>query len=147
MTSESEKTSPPMASHFPHDADIGVRGSGPTLAVAFEQTALAMMAVITDPAKVRLEETVAIECSAPNAELLLLDWLNAITFEMATRDMIFGSFKVETDGRRLRGTAIGEPVSQPRHSPAVEIKGATFTELEVREDSPGLWRAQCVVDV
>lgn len=95
----------------------------------------------------RLEETVEIECAAPNAELLLLDWLNAIIFEMATRSMIFGSFKVEMDGRRLRGTAIGEPVSQQRHLPAVEIKGATFTQLAVREDAPGLWRAQCVVDV
>ena len=103
MTGEHETTSPLTATHFPHDADIGVRGTGPTLAAAFEQAALAMIAVITDPAKVRLEETVAIECAAPNAELLLLDWLNAIIFEMATRGMIFGSFRVETDGRWLRG--------------------------------------------
>jgi len=34
-----------------------------------------------------------------------------------------------------------------RHAPAVEVKGATFTELAVSEDRPGLWRAQCVIDV
>ena len=35
--------------HFPHDADIGVRGFGPTVVAAFEQAALALTAVITDP--------------------------------------------------------------------------------------------------
>ncbi len=36
--------------HFEHGADIGVRGIGPTPASAFEQAALALTAVITDPA-------------------------------------------------------------------------------------------------
>ena len=36
--------------HFSHEADIGIRGVGPTLATAFEQAAIAMTAVITDPA-------------------------------------------------------------------------------------------------
>ena len=66
---------------------------------------------------------------------------------MATRGMIFGAFKVSIDGLRLNGVATGEPVSAARHSPAVEIKGATLTELAVAEDRPGVWRAQCVVDV
>ena len=35
--------------HFPHEADIGVRGRGMSAATAFEQAALALTAVITDP--------------------------------------------------------------------------------------------------
>ncbi len=34
-----------------------------------------------------------------------------------------------------------------RHQPAVEVKGATLTALEVRRASGGGWIAQCVVDV
>lgn len=147
MSTQAEKHSAMRAEHFSHDADIGVRGVGPTLASAFEQAALAMMAVMTDLETVEQKVTVAIECTAPNAELLLIDWLNAIVFEMATRSLIFSAFKVETDGRKLRGSAIGEPVSPERHAPAVEIKGATMTALAVAEDRPGEWRAQCVVDV
>ena len=30
---------------------------------------------------------------------------------------------------------------------AVEVKGATYTELEVRRLRDGCWRARCVVDV
>ena len=44
--------------HFAHEADIGVRGTGPTLAAALEQAALALTAVITDPEKVACRETV-----------------------------------------------------------------------------------------
>ena len=100
-----------QAIHFPHDADAGICGLGPTLAAAFEQAALAMTALITDPAKIELEEAVHIECEAPNTELLLLDWLNAIIFEMVTRDMVFGEFKVSIDdAHRLRGIAKGEAI-------------------------------------
>ena len=35
--------------HFPHGADIGVRGIAPTKAGAFEQAALAMTAIVADP--------------------------------------------------------------------------------------------------
>src|SRR5512139_3851745 len=39
--------------HFEHGADIGVRGFGASVAEAFEQAALALTAVIADPAGVR----------------------------------------------------------------------------------------------
>ena len=36
--------------HYAHGADIGVRGIGPTVEEAFEQAAVALAGVITDPA-------------------------------------------------------------------------------------------------
>ena len=71
--------------HFAHDADIGIRGIGATRSEAFEQAALALTAAITDPAHVAQRIAVAIRCEAPDDELLLADWLNAIVYEMATR--------------------------------------------------------------
>lgn len=133
--------------HFPHDADIGVRGFGATPAEACEQAALAMTAAITDPASIRLERSVDIEAEAPSLDLLLVDWLNALSYEMAERRMLFGAFEVTIDGGKLKGRAIGEAASSERHAPAVEVKGATYTELAFAEDRPGLWRAQCVIDV
>lgn len=137
----------PHWEQFPHGADIGVRGYGPTKAAAFEQTALAMMAAVTDPTSVAPTETVEIAVEAPNADFLLLDWLNRLVFEMATRRMVFGSFSVSIEGNQLKAVAKGEAVSRERHTPAVEVKGATLTELGVVELQPGLWRAQCIVDV
>lgn len=42
----------PRWEHFRHEADIGVRGLGATREAAFEQAALALTAVLTDPARV-----------------------------------------------------------------------------------------------
>jgi SHS2 domain-containing protein len=133
--------------HFAHGADIGVRGIGTTVEEAFEQAALAMMAVITDPVSVTLQSEIEISCEAPELDLLLLDWLNALVLKMATDKLVFGSFAVSISGPRLHAIARGEPIDVRRHQPAVEVKGATLTELSVARGSDGLWRAQCIVDV
>jgi SHS2 domain-containing protein len=132
--------------HFPHGADIGVRGFGATKAEAFTQAALAMTAVVADPAEVALRERVEIQCEAPDDELLFAEWLNALIYEMSTRKMLFGRFSVRCDGPVLAGEAWGEPVDVARHHPAVEIKGATYTALRVAREAEG-WVAQTVVDV
>lgn len=133
--------------HFSHVADVGVRGYGATLAEAFEQAALALTAVVADPATVADREAVTIECQAPQPDILLVDWLNALVFEMATRGMLFSRFEVRTDGARLQARAWGEAIDVARHEPATEVKGATLSELAVVQDDDGRWRAQCIVDV
>jgi len=133
--------------HFPHQADMGVRGIGPTLAAAFEQAALAMTAIVTDLALVTADAAVELRCEAPDNELLLVDWLNALILEMAARHMLFSRFEVSLDGQCLHATAWGEAVDVKKHQPVVEIKGATYTELKVGKGESGQWLAQCVVDV
>jgi len=125
---------------------MGVRGIAPTKEQAFEQAALAMMAVVTDPVAINAREPVNVECEAPDDELLLVDWLNALVYEMSTRRCLFGRFEVNINGQRLSATAWGEPVDRERHQPAVEIKGATFTALRVAQENDH-WIAQTVVDV
>jgi len=117
------------------------------MAEAFEQAAVALTAVITEPSSVRPHHAVEIACEAPDPEILLADWLNALVFEMATRGMLFSSFEVHIEGRRLTARALGEPVDIGRHTPAAEVKGATLSELQVARDADGLWLAQCIVDV
>jgi SHS2 domain-containing protein len=133
--------------HFAHAADIGVRGVGPTREAAFEQSALALTGVITDLKLVRPNVAISIACESPTDELLLVDWLNALVYEMATRHMLFSVFTVSIKGSHLSATAWGEPVDRLRHEPAVEVKGATYTALRVTREADGHWLAQCVVDV
>jgi SHS2 domain-containing protein len=133
--------------HLSHGADIGVRGHGATLAEAFANAAVALTAVITAPEKVRPETPVTVHCEAPDRELLLVDWLNALVYEMATRSMLFSRFEVALADGRLDATAWGEAVSPARHRPAVEVKGATLTGLAVRALADNAYTAECVVDV
>lgn len=132
--------------HFAHGADIGVRGVGATREEAFEEAALAMMAVVVDPRAVRPTERVDVECEASDDELLLAEWLNRLVYETSSRHMLFSRFSVRFDGRRLHGSAWGEPADRERHQPAVEVKGATYTALRVACED-GEWLAQTVVDV
>ncbi|WEX90637.1 archease [Sinorhizobium garamanticum] len=132
--------------HFHHDADIGVRGRGRSVAEAFEQAAVGLTRIVTySPIVVNIQ--LDVECRQSDLELLFVDWLDAIIYEMATRKMLFGCFTVRTDGRILKGTLWGEPVDVARHAPACEPKGATLTALKVTRDDNGIWSAQCVIDV
>ena len=133
--------------HFAHGADIGVRGIGHSVAEAFEQAALALIAVVAAPETVRSETSVDITCQGGGTEDLLVAWLNAVVFEMAVRHMLFGSFRVRIEGGALVATASGERIDPVRHEPVVEVKGATYTALAVRRQADGQWVAQCVVDV
>jgi SHS2 domain-containing protein len=133
--------------HFAHEADMGVRGLGTTKEEAFEQAALGLTGVITEAASVNPKEVIEVNCEAPDDELLLVDWLNALVYEMATRNMLFSKFEVHIAGQQLQAKAWGERVDVARHRPAVEVKGATYTELRVFQDKNGDWLAQCVVDV
>jgi len=137
----------PHWEHFPHEADMGVRGTGASREQAFEQAALALTAVIADLDKVAARESVEIGCEAPDDELLFVDWLNSLVYEMATRHMLFSRFAVQIEGHKLTAQAWGEPIDRTRHQPVVEVKGATYTGLRVVQAADGHWVAECIVDV
>lgn len=132
---------------FAHDADVGVRGSGASQAEAFAEAAMALTSAVCDPQRVRAREPVSVACAAPDDEMLLVDWLNALVFEMATRGMLFSRFDVAIADGHLAATAWGEAVDVARHQPAAEVKAVTYCELAVGRDADGQWFAQCVIDV
>jgi tRNA nucleotidyltransferase (CCA-adding enzyme) len=137
----------PHWEHFEHEADIGVRGIGGQLHEAFEQAGLALTAVITDPDTVRARQSLQLECSADDNDYLFYEWLNQLIYLMATEHMLFSRFEVKLDHHRLQATVWGEALDRQRHQPVVEIKGATLTELCVRQRDDGSWLAQTIVDV
>jgi SHS2 domain-containing protein len=139
--------SPPRFEHFSHEADVGVRGRGATLAEALAGAALALTAVVSDPDAVREVKSVTLTCEAGDPEVLLFDWLNAVIYEMATRHLLFARYEVTVGEGGLAARAFGEPVDVGRHHPAVEVKGATWTGLRVAHEEDGSWVAECVVDV
>ena len=154
--------------HYSHPADMGIRGVGPTKEQAFCQAALALTAVITDLQVIEPKGVVEISCEEQDDELLFVCWLNALIYEMATRGMLFSKFEIniarrpprvflsedrsggETRGQanhRLRAKAWGEKIDVKKHSPAVEVKAATYADLKVQQNKNGSWLVQCIVDV
>jgi len=142
-----DRTKQPGWEHFPHQADIGIRGRGRTKEEAFEQAAVALTAVITEPDKVECKEEVKISCNAPDDEMLLVDWLNRLLYEISVGKMLFGRFDVKIKKGFLNASAWGEKIDIAKHNPTVEVKAATYTSLKVGREKDGDWVAQCVVDV
>jgi len=133
--------------HFDHDADVGVRGYGPTQGEAFAQAALALTALYTLLEHIEPREVVTIECEAADPRVLLTDFLNSVVFEASSCRRVFARFDVRIEGERLLARAAGESLDRRRHPPGVDVKGATFTAVAVRKLPNGTWLAQCVVDV
>ena len=126
---------------------MGLRAEADSREALFEAMAEALTAVVTSPDRVRADTDVSIRCEAPDDAVLLVDWLNALIFEMATRNMLFAAWQVRLDGQKLEARVRGEGVDRKRHEPAVEVKGTTYTALKVERRPDGKWFAQCVVDV
>jgi hypothetical protein len=72
-----DELAPNRWEHFPHGPDVGIRGRGTTLAEAFEQAGLALTGIVTD-AQIEPQTPVEVSCNAPDIEMLLVEWLNAI---------------------------------------------------------------------
>jgi tRNA nucleotidyltransferase (CCA-adding enzyme) len=132
---------------YSHPSDIGIRGFGPTKEAAFAQAAMALTAVITDLQKVQPREVVDLVCEEQDDELLFINWLSSLLYEMDTRGMLFSRFEIEPIDGGIRAKAWGEPVDVAKHEPAVEVKAATYADLKVERKSDGVWVAQCIVDV
>ncbi|HTP04832.1 MAG TPA: archease [Nitrospirota bacterium] len=131
---------------FEHEADIGIRGFGGSMKEAFENAAIALYSVMVNIDAVNPVEEMTVTVSAPDPELLLVEWLNALLALSDIERMVFSKFEVKMEGTTLTGIAGGEPLDRERHEPHVEVKGATYHLLSVKEQD-GIYTAQCVVDV
>jgi SHS2 domain-containing protein len=133
--------------HFDHKADIGIEGTGPSMEMAFAQAGLALNSVISDLKSVRPLTARIVKCSGDDPEILFFDFINEIIFLISTEAMLFSQVDVRIKGSELEARLLGEAINPERHDPAVEIKGASFNGLVVRQDKKCLWIARCVVDV
>ncbi len=131
---------------FEHEADIGIRGFGNSMKEAFENAAVALYSVMVNIDAVNPHEKRTFSVSASDRELLLVEWLNALLATSDIEHLIFSKFDVKIEGTTLTGAAWGETLDRDRHEPHVEVKGATYHLLSVREQD-GAYTAQCVVDV
>jgi SHS2 domain-containing protein len=131
---------------FEHEADIGIRGFGCSLEEAFENSAIALYSVMVNIDRVDPKEKRTVSASAPDRELLLVEWLNALLALSDIERLVFSKFDVKIEAMSLIGSAWGEPLDHVRHEAHVEVKGATYHLLKVAEEN-GRFVSQCVVDV
>ena len=141
-----------MMETFEHTADIGIRGTGRNPAEAFAETARALFSVIADPRGFGNGLEVAMECSAPTREDLLVEYLNGLLTQSAVRRCVFTDFKIrewkeDKNGVSIKASAFGEKIgAENMKYLRLEVKGATYSQLKVFKKGTRTV-AQCVVDV
>jgi tRNA nucleotidyltransferase (CCA-adding enzyme) len=133
--------------HYSHPADMGIRGFGAGKEEAFAQAALALTAVIAELSRVQPKKEIEIRCEEQDDEALFVSWLNALIYQMATRNLLFSKFDVSIKDHQLLAKVWGDTLNVEKHRPVVEVKAATYADLKVAQNADGSWLAQCIIDV
>ena len=133
--------------HFEAEADVGVRGRGPTRAEAFAQATLGVFALIVAPDEVQAREHRAVRAQADTPEALLVAWIDECLYVHEIEGFVVQAVELTTCTERLaHGLLHGEPLDPERHRVGTVVKGATYHQLAigVLED---VWEATIIVDV
>jgi SHS2 domain-containing protein len=138
-----------MFEFFDHTGDVGLIVRAPSLEALFAEAATALTATIVDVAGVRATLAEPVEVSAPQLDLLLVEWLSELLFRFEARGLLVARAAIAVDtgaeGCRLHGALHGETLD-PRHQVKVLVKAVTYHALAVKRTTTG-WEARVVLDV
>lgn len=136
---------------FEHTADVGIIAYGETLEEAFENAALAMYDVMTDPSRIEARECEKIEVEAEDLEALLFEWLTALLARTDSKNLLFSKFSVRIDksegGYRLLGEACGERFDSRKHPSETEVKAVTYHMMEIGKRDDGGYFLKFILDI
>ena len=134
-----------------HTADVGVELTAPSVSGLFAEAAAAFTDTLTDLDAIREHRSQDIVVSAPELDILLLDWLQELLFAFEAQNLLVHRADVRLMGEpgafELNGTVYGETLDPSRHGIKVLIKAITYHHLAVEERRPDEWWARVIFDI
>ena len=131
-------------------ADVAIEATGKTLGEAFAEAALAMFEVQTDTKKVKPKISKKVEIKSEDKKSLLFDWLSKLIYLRDVEKMFFSKFhvKIKKLGKnfKLDANVYGEKIDAKKHEFKVEVKGVSYTQMEIEEKS-NKSRIKVILDV
>jgi SHS2 domain-containing protein len=129
-----------------HTADVGIRAFGKDLPEVYANAAQAMFSLITDLDTVREVLSREVSVSAPDREILLVEWLNELVYLFDVEYLLFKRFEIsELSATGLKARCYGEKVDKSRHALKTGIKSATYHMLKVEQN--GRFQAEVLLDI
>lgn len=129
-----------------HTADVGIVARGDTIEDAFAAAAEGMMAFIIRREDVHLVETRRRTVEADDREGLLVAWLSDLLLLLNADAFVPGDVTVlECGDTRLVADVRGEAVDPARHRFRLDVKAATYHQLEIGRENG--WTARVIFDV
>lgn len=131
-----------------HTADIQIHAVGDTLAQMVEQTVLGMMEIMTSVNQIKSEVSRTIEISAPDLEILIVNYLTEYLYYFDAERLLFSKISVspiqyneESGDYTISSISQGELFDSTRHEMKTEIKAVTYSFLEINQekDKSEIW--------
>lgn len=134
-----------------HVADAYIAAYGSSLEEAFENAALSLTEVMTDPNTISTTIEDDISISAHDEKALLYGWLEQLILNFDIDEKIYSRFKVieilQNDGNwKLTAKAYGETFDPSRHPSKTEIKAVTYHQMEIQR-SKDCYVAKFILDL
>lgn len=130
-----------------HTANVGIRAYGKDAARLFENAAAGMLAIAFEPATVGEREQRAISATAPDREMLLVNFLDELLWLIDGEHWLPRRVAVgEILGTHISATAFGEARDPTRHVMRTIIKAVTFHLLAIRQGRDR-WEAEVYFDI
>ncbi len=126
--------------YLDHTADVQVECWGPTLEIAFAQTALSLMTVISpDLKKIKPQIEKSIQIEAEDKGALLFDFLSEFLYIFDVDGLVFNDIWVVYINRTQLGYEMkailkGEIFDRKVHEVGTEVKGITYSFMEINEN-------------
>lgn len=133
-----------------HVSDIYVQAYGKNLEEAFENAALGLTNIVTDPSRIRPETVVEETIEAEDVQMLFYKWLESILIRLDAEQTVFSVFDVKIDRENskyvLKAVMKGERFKPGWHTSGTHVKAVTLHDMEI-EESPGKARIKALLDI
>ena len=131
------------------EADIAFEAEADSLPALLEICGEATIAVMTDVKTIKPKDRHTVTVQANTLEDLLFDWLSELIFLKDSEEFVAGRFRVRCPDKpsfHLQGLVMGEPIDRRRHEMKVDVKAATYHEMDIHQED-GRWYARVMLDV
>ena len=130
-----------------HTADVGIHVFGADAGELFENAALALFDVLTDPSSLKESRTHSISCQGQDWPDLMVNWLRELLYLWTGKQVLVKSIVIEKLREyHISATIRVDPYDPDRHVIKEEIKAVTYHQIDVQKKSTG-WESKIIFDV
>ena len=123
--------------YFETTADIGITAYGEELKIAFINSALGTMNIITDIDKIEQKITKSIEIESEDECSLLYDWITELLILLDSDFFIASKYNIDITktekGYVLRGNIIGDIYDTSKYNYKTEVKAITYHKMNIKK--------------
>jgi SHS2 domain-containing protein len=129
-----------------HSGDVGIEARGPDVATLLANATRGLFSLQYRGSVEPVVER-PIEVTSESIENLLVDWLSEIIAIGGVRGERYGEVDVAHASETSAGGVLrGESYDERKHAPRLDVKAATYHDLEVATRRDG-WRARVIFDL